>query len=181
MIRINLLPYREEKRKADIKRQVIFIVGIFLLFFIIVGSLQLFMTLSVNSLQAEVKSAETRLAILTKITGDLDKFKKDKELLEKKIAIIENLEKGRTLPVHILDEFAERIPVGKVWLVTIKKSDDALLVEGVAIDNPAVALFMTQLERSSYFQSVDLISSEQTLISNVKLMTFTLSLNMEKG
>ena len=181
MIRINLLPYREEKRKADIKRQVVVIASVFLLFFIIVISLQLFMTLSVKRLEAEVKSGEERLAILTRITGDLDKFKKDKEILEKKIAIIENLEQGRSLPVHILDEFTERIPVGKVWLVTIRKSTDGLLVEGVAIDNPAIALFMMQLEKSSYFENVDLISSEQTSVSNVKLMTFTLSLIVEKG
>lgn len=181
MIKINLLPYREERKKADTQRQIVVATGVCLIFFLIAALFQFVVTLSIGSYERDVKASEQQLAILVKITGDIDKFKKDKETLEKKIAVIDNLEIGRTLPVHILEELSANVPVGKVWIMAFKKIEDKITIEGVALDNPAIAQFMRQLEQSSYLESVDLISSEQTTISDVKLMNFTLSCVVERG
>jgi Tfp pilus assembly protein PilN len=88
MIRINLLPYREMRRKAEIRRQITVVVSSVLIFFFIIGSLQLYMSLSIRNLEREVKAAEEKLKVLVALTGDIDKFRQDKELMEKKIAII---------------------------------------------------------------------------------------------
>ncbi|MBN2284518.1 MAG: PilN domain-containing protein [Deltaproteobacteria bacterium] len=181
MIKINLLPYREERKKADLQRQIIMISGIIVLFLFIIGAVQLFVTMSVSGLERDVAAAEQQLTILTKITGDLDKYKKDKETLEKKIAIIDDLEKGRSKPVRFLDDLAAAVPIGKIWLTAFKKDDEGITIEGVAIDNIAIALFMQRLQESSMVTSVDLISSEQVTVSGVKLMNFTLSCNQIKG
>lgn len=181
MIRINLLPYREERKKTELARQIIILAGIFVIFFLVVAGVHLYMTFSLRSYTHEVKAAEEKLASLGEVTVDLEKIKKDKELLEKKIAVIEDLEKGRGRPVVLMEELSATVPVGQVWLSTIEKGADTLRVEGVAIDNPAIALFMQQLEKSPIIASVDLVSSELTAISGTKLMNFKLLCSLRKG
>jgi len=50
-----------------------------------------------------------------------------------------------------------------------------LQIEGMAKDNPTIALFMKKLEGSPYIRTVDLVSSKQQPIADVKLMRFKLS------
>jgi len=181
MIRINLLPYREEKKKASAQRQIVIggvSLGLFLLLLIL---LHFYMSMGVARLEAEVESAHARLTALTKVTGDLEQFKADKETLEKKIGIIENLERGRTYSTHIMDELASSISPQTEWLTSITRRGNRLRVEGVAVNNPAIAQFMKRLEGSPYIGTVDLLASKQTTISGVKLMGFVLLCATEEG
>ncbi|MBW2557302.1 MAG: PilN domain-containing protein [Deltaproteobacteria bacterium] len=181
MIRINLLPYREEKKKAGTQRQVIIGLVSFGIFFLLAVSLHIYMVMNIAKLETEVKSARVQLDALTKVTGDPEKFKADKEILEKKIGVIKDLEKNRAYPVHLMDELASRISPQSAWLNSVAKKDNNLLVEGVAVNNPAIAQFMKRLEGSPYIKTVDLISSKQAVISGVKLMGFVLLCTAEKG
>lgn len=180
MIKINLLPYHEEEKRAGTKRQVfigLVSLGVFLL---LVTFLQTYVVMGGAKLETEVQSARARLDVLTKVAGDLEKFKSDKEMLEKKIGIIEDLERDRSYPVHIMDELASRISPQHEWLTSIAKKDNNLRVEGVAVNNPAIAQFMKRLENSPYIKTVDLISSKQATVSRVKLMEFVLLCTAEK-
>lgn len=181
MIRINLLPYHEEKKRASTKRQFVIWLASLGAFLLLMAVFHMYMIMGVSQLEARVESARVKLDTLEKITGDLEKFKSDKELLEKKIGIIENLERDRGYPVHIMDELASRISPEREWLTTVAKKENNLRVEGVAVNNPAIAQFMKRLEDSPYIRTVDLISSKQTVISGVKLMEFVLLCTAEKG
>lgn len=181
MIRINLLPYAEKKKEADLKRQVIVVSAAFAVFLLIIVSLHVYTVRGIGKLEKEIRGAEDRLRVLTKLTGDVAKVKKDKEILKKKLAVIENLEKSRLDPVLFLDDLTIRVPQGRVWLTALSESGTKLLVEGVASDNTAIANFMKNLEGSLYIKSVDLVSSKQTIISGIKLKGFTLSCTMKKG
>ena len=181
MIRINLLPFREEKKKAGAKRQLLIGLVSFGTFFLLLILLYIHMIMGVAKLEAEVKSASVQLDALIKVTGDLEKFKSDKALLEKKIGIIKDLERDRSYPVHIMDELASRISPRSEWLTSVTKKGNSLRVEGGAANNPAIAQFMKRLEDSPYIGTVDLIASKQTVISGVKLMGFVLLCTAEKG
>lgn len=181
MIRINLLPYREEKKKASAQRQIIIgVVSVSLLFFILI-LLHLRTSADVARLEGEVEAARARLSALSRVTGDLEQVKTDKETLEKKIRIIKDLERGRTDSVHIMDELASRISPQTEWLTGVTKKGSRLRVEGVAVDNPAVAQFMKRLEASPYIGTVDLIASKQATIAGAKLMEFVLLCAAEEG
>lgn len=175
MIKINLLPYKEERKRAAMVRQIVTLSASVIIFILIIGTTHFYMTMTLNRLERDVETAKNKLEELTRITGDLEKFKRDKALVEKKIAIIQNLEKGRSGPVRILDEVAARIPTGRVWLMTIEHVGSNLVVEGMAKDNQTIAFFMKTLEESPFIGSVDLISSKQQIVAEVKLMRFRLS------
>ena len=175
MIRINLLPYWEEEKESDLKRQIIVISTAFVVFLLIIAFLHIHIVRSLGKLEKEVKTTEEQLKVLTKITGDVKKYKKDKEILEKKLEVIENLEKNRLAPVLFLDDLTIRVPDGRAWLTALSESSTDLRINGVARDNSAVSSFMKNLEKSQFIKSVDLISSKQIIISGAKLQEFTLS------
>ncbi len=180
MIKINLLPYREEKKRAGTKRELFIWLFSFGGIILLIAVLHVYLCMGVARLETEVQSARVKLDALAKEAGNLEKFKSDKEMLEKKIGIITDLEKGRDYPVHIMDEIASRIFPQHEWLTAIAKKENNLRVEGIAVNNPAIAQFMKNLEESPYIRTVDLVSSKQTTISGAKLMEFVLLCTAEK-
>lgn len=181
MIKINLLPYREREKKEDVTRQIALIVISFIAFILIIGAVQLYMSLSIGSLEKDVQDREGRLAVLSKIIGDIEKYKKEKALLEKKLAIINSLEESRLAPVRRLDELTGLVPVKDIWLEKLTENGPGLTIEGMARNNIAVALFMKNLAGSSFITSVDLLSTKEKEISGIKLQQFVLSCVMKKG
>jgi type IV pilus assembly protein PilN len=175
MIKINLLPYREKEKKENLKRQIIIITGSFIFFLLVIASLQLSIGASIGNLKKEIKDAECKLVVLTKIVGDIKVFKADKNDLEKKLNIIKTLEENRLVPVRMLDELTTLVPTNNLWLEKFSEEGKNLRIEGVARDNIVVARFMKNLELSNYIKSVDLVSSRQKEISGIKLQQFTLA------
>ena len=75
MIKINLLPYHEKKKKENVARQISITIGSFVIFILLLFWLQIWISSSVSALESQVKQAETLLIDLNKKIGDLEKFK----------------------------------------------------------------------------------------------------------
>jgi type IV pilus assembly protein PilN len=181
MIKINLLPYRERKKISVMKRQVIALAGLTGAFVLLIVSLHVYTVLSIGWLEKDVKAADQQLKELVKVAGEMDVVMADKKLLEKKIDIINNLEKSRMDMVLLFNEMTLTVPPGQVWLTSISEAGGELRLEGMARDNVAIAHFMSNLERSSLIKSVDLRSSKQDKISNTKVQKFNISCSLKKG
>jgi type IV pilus assembly protein PilN len=181
MIKINLLPYRERAKVEDLTRQIALVVISFIILVLIVGGVQLYVSLSIGGLEKDVKQQEDRLAELTKVIGDIEKYKRDKDVLEKKLAVIDSLEQNRLAPVRMLDELTGLVPVKDIWLEKLTEKGSALQIEGVARNNIAVALFMKNLVNSNFIKSVDLTSTKEKEISGIKLQQFVVSCALKKG
>lgn len=175
MIKINLLPYREREKMADVTRQVALIVISFIAFALVIGAFQLYITLTISGLENDVKDQESQLAALTKTIGDIEGYKRDKSLLEKKLAIINTLEGNRLAPVRMLDELSTLVPVKDIWLDRLTEKGSDIIIEGMARNNIAVALFMRNLAGWRIIKSVDLLSTKEREVSGVKLQQFVLS------
>ncbi|MBP9020693.1 MAG: PilN domain-containing protein [Syntrophobacterales bacterium] len=181
MIKVNLLPYRERKKKDLWKRQIFVASATFGAFLLIIATLHGYIYFSVNGLERDVKAAEGRLEELNKLAAEFNSVKADKDLLAKKIEVINNLEKSRMDVVLLLNEVARTIPPGQVWLVLLAETGSNLRIDGIARDNLAVAVFMNNLERSALIKSVDLSASKQDKIANTKVQKFVLNCSLKKG
>ncbi len=175
MIRINLLPYREREKKEDLTRQIVIIVITFVVFLLVIGSLQLYLSMSISDLEKNVKLQEEELARLTKIIGDIEGYKLSKAILERKLAIINNLEENRLAPVMMLDELTLVVPVKDVWLEKITEKGSDITMEGMARSNIAVALFMKNLAGANFVKTVDLLSTREKEVAGMKLQQFVIS------
>ncbi|MCK9274440.1 MAG: PilN domain-containing protein [Syntrophales bacterium] len=175
MIKINLIPYHEEMKKIQARRQLVIGAGAVIFLLLALASVHLFMTMSVKALHTKVEAATSELERLKAITGNLDKFKTDKALVEKKLSIINNLEGDRKESIHLLTELSKSIPAGKMWLTLFSKKERKISLEGMAVNNDAIASFMDRLEESPFIKSVDLVTSRQTYYADkIELKQFML-------
>ena len=174
MIRINLLPVRAAKKKEAIQRHLaLFAIGLVL----VLGASLVMYKVKDNALagvEQQNSRLEAEIANLKKIIGEVEVYKEQEVLLEKK------LEDGRTLkankigPVHMLDQLATRIPE-KLWLSTLQESNKKVTLKGVSINNEVIATFMSRMEESDYFAEVYLVSIQARPEGDLKLKEFTIT------
>jgi type IV pilus assembly protein PilN len=175
MIKINLLPYRAQRKRQQIIAHVIIaglaclpvVLGIFISYLLIsfkISGID-------NAIATTAQEIKRQQATVEKIKG----FKDKKEALLKKMDIIKTLQKNKSGPVHILDELAVNLP-GRLWLLGIKQTGMNLNLEGYAFDNQSISRYMVNLEKSPYFKSVDLekISTEEPKGMRTPLKKFSL-------
>lgn len=155
MARINLLPWRAERRKAR-QKEFISMLGLAALG----GVLASFLIVSWYNarignqngrneyLRSEIAKVDTQI----KEIEELDK-KKGKLLARKEV--IEQLQANRSQMVHLFDSLVRTIPDG-VTLMTIKQEGEMLTLGGRSQSNARVSTYMRNLEGSGWMTNPDL-------------------------
>jgi len=175
MIRINLLPYREKEKQVNLQRRFVFLAGSLVLFLLVLGAVYLYFSRSISGLEKSIQEEDAKLVVLNKKVGDIEGFKRDKQEVEQKLAVIKSLESNRLFPVRMLDELNILVPARDIWLERINQTGNDLRIEGVARNNDVVARFMKSLEKASFIQTVDLMGTKEKEVSGNKLQQFILT------
>lgn len=178
MIRINLLPVREARRKADLQQQFMLIAVAAVGSLVLAAGVHQFVRSSVTNANRRVEVLKTQLAQFKPQQEKVDAFKAQKSEIEQKLEVIDRLEKSRSGPVHILDELASRTPE-RVWLTNLSATGGKIELEGMSLDNELVALFLTALNDSAYFANVELKETELKTVDELKLNTFRIVAQLE--
>ncbi|MFZ5994053.1 MAG: PilN domain-containing protein [Thermodesulfobacteriota bacterium] len=175
MIKINLLPVRLAKKKENIRKQLS--VCLLSVFFIVLAMAYLGISFSyqIKSLTDDIGQVRNEIGEYSKVVQGLEEQKKQKDLIQKKLDVLGRLQRNKTGPVHMLDEISTNLPEKRLWLKAVKQTENKLLLEGVAMDNATIALYMKSLAASPYFTNVDLINSAQETVNSVKLMQFSIT------
>jgi len=74
-----------------------------------------------------------------------------RDQLRHKISVINNLKQNQRGPVRIMDEVSRALP-DLVWLTRMTMKGNSLTVSGVAMDETAVANYISNLDSSPFFQ-----------------------------
>ena len=161
MITINLLPVRAARKKENIRRQV----SVFLLCVVFLVCALAYVTLSmsrkISRIDRNIETTEVELKKYQAKAQQAANIRKKLKKLKEKMDIIVKLEANRTGPVRLMDALTDLVIADKMWLTSLNESGGNMKLAGVATDNKTIADFMTNLEGSPYFSSVDLISSKQ--------------------
>jgi len=181
MIRINLLAV--ERSKAKKARFVISpalrvtIGASLILIATILGIGWWFMSLREQSAQLDVDiaNAEGETAKLRTVLAQVQKFEARKAQLTQRVTLIEQLRRGQSAPVHVLDEISKSLP-DRVWLNELKQTGQDFTISGFAASMPTVADFVANLEATPWFKRpVELLDSqEQTEAKAGELVRFSL-------
>lgn len=178
MIRINLLPIKQLKKRARLRNEVVAFAASLMVLFAILGTISYALSQKVSGLNNEIKVLETKKASYRPILNQIAKLQKDKKTLETKMQTIEQLKQGSQLTVRLLDEVANRTPTSRLWLKELSQSGEHLRLAGVALDNATIAQYMQQLNSSLFFKDADLADSSQVEIGGKKLKSFSLALSV---
>ena len=173
MIRINLLPHREEKRKARQKQ------------FAILAGFAAFVGLAVAGLlwvifDAQIDNQKSRNKYLTdeivKLDKQIDEIKRIREetasLLSKK-QVVEGLQSNRSEPVYLLDQLLRQLPEG-LYLKSFRQTGAKISVTGYAQSNARVSAFMRNIEASPYLGSPNLVEIKAVTINTQRANEFIL-------
>lgn len=155
MIRINLLQVKAEKKRQTGQQQII-LFGLIILVEVVILII-LFGSISAarKSLIQKVAYYNTEIQKLDQIIGEVNQYKATKATLEAKLKVIEDLKKGRSGPIKVLDELAQKTPK-KLWLMKFEEKGRSTVITGEASSDEDIAAFLADLERSQFFTQVRL-------------------------
>jgi type IV pilus assembly protein PilN len=151
MVKINLLPWREERRQKLTKEYYILLgLGALIALGLVVSVYMIY--------DHNIKFQNERNGIITAEIVKLDNQIKEIEDLEEKRddllsrkKVIEELQANKTQMVHFFDELLKTVPNG-LFLENIKQNGNAISLEGYAQSHSRVSAYMRKLEKSEWFK-----------------------------
>ncbi len=174
MIRINLLPVREERRRADLQQFAVMLVGVLLLAVALVSFFHWSLMGRISDTQAEIAQTQQQIDQFGPQLAKVKQYRDAKAQIERKLEVIERLDEERSGPVHVLDQLATHAP-DRLWITRIEAKNMRIRIHGMSLDNELVALFLTALNDSAYFKEVELLETEAREQGGFKLNEFELS------
>lgn len=174
MIRINLLPYRAARSKENIRRQVsVFCLSIVLLI-IVFWVFNGYLGSRINNLSANLADLKKEVQRYEEKAKQVEEIKAKLAALNQKIEIVNQLKAFRKAPPQLLAEMTEMVVPERMQLTNFKSDSGTVSLEGMALDNETIAVFMTRLERSSLFNGITLKSAKQETKFDIDLKNFNI-------
>lgn len=177
MIRINLLPHRELKRKIR-RQQIILLAAITgLLGVAIVWVGHIVITDKIEYQNNRNQYMSQQIALLDKQIEEIKQIKSKTQVLLVRKGIVETLQGSRAEVVHLLDQLARLLPDG-VHLHSVKQEGRNINLVGYAQSNAWVSRLMRNLESSQWLQSPSLIEIKAVTVNNTRLNEFNLNIQL---
>lgn len=175
MIRVNLLPHREEKRKA-LRQQFYALSGMLA---VVAGVIWLIGHLLIDGMiERQVEKNQflkSEIAILDKQIEEIKKLKEQTESLLQRKQVIESLQANRSETVHLFNELVHRLPSG-IYLKSIKQQGQKITLVGYAQSNASVSTLMHNLDDSPILERPELVEIKAVQLSKRRLSEFVLGI-----
>lgn len=155
MARINLLPWREERR-AQRRKEFLAMLGLAAL----AGVVLAFLIISWHGAQIDGQNERneylrTQIQSLDTQIQEIERLDEQKARLLARKEVIEQLQASRSQMVHLFDSLVRTIPDGVV-LTSIRQEGQKLTLEGRSQSNARVSTYLRNLERSGWMTSPEL-------------------------
>lgn len=171
MIRINLLGREEGAQSVEQRRQLQIAYAV--LIANVVGVLVMALALRgvASRRAANVVKAKSQIQELLKVAHDVEGEEKQRQVLEEKRRVIDDLERREVGPFRILQALSDATPA-RLWLKEFTDKAGEVTITGLAIDDPTVAEFLARLQRSPHFYGLELVESAQAEEGNMRVKKF---------
>jgi len=163
MIKINLIAESQKgkSREKSAPRlegtgalgQNVLMIGVVILATLVVGWRWYTLAGDHRRLVSDIARAEAEKERLQAIIKKGEDYKAKKDLLQRKIALVSQLKKNQSGPVHLLDEVSKQLP-DFLWLDNMSEAGWQIQIMGKATTYNAVSNFYNNLTGSRYFQNV---------------------------
>ena len=178
MIRINLLPHREEKRRAR-SRQFYALAGLM----VVLGAaiwLAGFTVLSgyLNSQQAKNDFLKKEIAALDKEIDEIKKLKEQTDALLARKQVIESLQANRAETVHLFNELARQVPSG-IYVKLVKQTGRQVALVGYAQSSARVSTLMRNLDETQLLEKPSLVEVKAATVDKRRISEFSLNVKFE--
>lgn len=171
MIRINLLPHREEAKKA--RREQFYALGglvsLVAILIIVVGYMLIEGAISAQQSNNDFLKGE--IAVLDKQLDQIKRLKEQTQALLSRKQVIEDLQRDRGETVYLLSELVKQVPEG-VYLKSLKQDGLRVEVIGNAQSNARISAFMRNIEASPWLEKPQLVESKAVVQNGRRINEF---------
>ena len=99
---------------------------------------------------------------LRSVLAQVQKFEARKAQLTQRVTLIEQLRKGQSAPVHVLDEISRSLP-DRLWLTELRQVGSDFTIMGYTASLPSLSDFVANLEATKWFKRpVEILDSQVT-------------------
>ena len=178
MIRINLLPHREIKRRER-RKQFYVVSGLMVVLGLVIGIAV--HTVMVGYVERQDRRNEFLKAEITKLDAEIAEIRRLREQIDALVArkqVIESLQGTRAQTVHLFNELAKRMPEG-VYLRSVKQNGSRITLVGYAQSNSRVSHLMRSLDESPFLEQPGLVEVKSGSLNNRRVSEFTLDISIE--
>jgi len=171
MITINLLPIREERKKAEAINHAFLAVVCVVVACVAVIIYNSRLELKIEERRAQVASLQKQAEKYKSQLSEVESFKKQKKSIEEKLNVIRDLNRSRSGPVRMMDELAIRTPK-TIWIKELNAERGVITMKGVGLNNEVVAEYLSSLGGSEYFGDVTLETIKRSTEKGLKVSDF---------
>ncbi|MFI8395097.1 pilus assembly protein PilN [Pseudomonas sp. Choline-02u-1] len=155
MARINLLPWREERREERRKRFLLILIGV------LAGSIgavliaDQIISAAIERQMARNDYIGKQIAVVDERIKQISELKARRQQLVERMRIIQDLQGNRQISGRVFDQLARTLPDG-VYFTDVKMAGKTLSISGAAESNNRVSELMRNLDASDWFDAPSL-------------------------
>jgi len=182
MLRINLLPWREEARRERQRQFLYSLVGTLVLGAILVLVVGLFFDQKISVQEARNQKIQTEINRLQQRIDRIAELERTRNRLLSRKQIIEELQASRSLTVELLDKLAKTIPVG-VTLTDVRQQGQRVSLLGTSQSNARVSAYLHSLEEMDLFSNPELqyVRASTQPSSRTEAYEFAINVNLRSA
>ena len=125
-------------------------------------------------LDAAIAAGQQETTRLHSVIQQVQQFEMRKAQLQQRVVLIEQLRKGQTGPVHMLDQISRALPP-MLWLTELKQVGPDVVIDGRCTTLTGLSEFVSNLEASGYFKrSVEIVYTTAEGTASGELIKFTI-------
>ena len=178
MPRINLLPYRAERRKRARQHFGMLAALTAALGLTIVGFVHFVNAQRIGTQTERNEFLKSEIAQLDKQIDEIKKLKDEIASLLARKQVIETLQADRAQTVHLLDQLVRQMPDG-VYLKSVKQKGMSISVNGYAQSNARVSTLMRNIEASPWLEKPNLVEIKAANVERKRLSEFTMDFKIK--
>lgn len=149
MAHLNLLPWREERRKEQL-RQFFTMMGLTAVFMVLVIlAVHLHYGRLISAQEARNSFLQNEITAVEKKIREINNLAKEKKRLLARMEVIQQLQRNRPGIVHLFEEMVKVIPEG-AHIQSLKQSNLQLTITGTAQSNARISAYMRNIEGSNW-------------------------------
>jgi type IV pilus assembly protein PilN len=180
MVRINLLPHRELRRR---RQRDAFLA--FSALTVVFGGAVVFAVYGVIGGQIEQQQGRNRFldGEIVKLDKQIEEIQKLREQTQAMLArkkVVETLQGNRSEAVNLLDQLVRQLPDG-VYLRSVKQKGSTVNLSGYAQSNARVSSLLRNLEASPWLQQPSLVEIKAATTGIARLNEFTVNVKLTRA
>ena len=180
MIRLNLLPHREQKRQARKRQFVSLSISLSILGLAVVALVHVVMAGRIDNQNSRNDLLKTEITKLDAQIKEIDRLREQTQALLARKQIVETLQTNRTEAVHLIDQIVRQIPDG-IYLRSVKQTDARVTLVGYAQSNARVSTLMRNIESSPWLERPALVEIKSVQLPGGRVNEFTLNLQVKRA